>query len=96
MIAPVLLPVIRRAIIDLLDDIGGEHNDDTLTRLLISLGHRVARRDVADQLRWLAEAGLVRAEEMPPFVVARIISDGRDVAAGTLRFEGVCRHKTGD
>lgn len=97
MIAPVILPVVRRAIVDLLFDVGGEHNDDTLTLLLAQLGHRVARRDVAEQLDWLAnEAKLIRLEDLGPYKVARILADGRDVAEGRLLVEGISRFKTGD
>jgi hypothetical protein len=96
-IPPVILPVVRRAIVDLLFDVGGEHNDDTLTLLLAQLGHRVARRDVAEQLEWLAnEAQLIRLEDLGPYKVARILADGRDVAEGRLLVEGVSRFKTGD
>lgn len=96
MIPAVILPVVRRAILDLLEDIGGEHNDDTLTMLLNAAGHRVARRDIAEQLHWLAEQKLVAAEELGPYLVARILADGRDLAASRLQVEGVSRHKTGD
>lgn len=95
MIASVILPVIRRAILDLLDAIGGEHNDDTLTIQLVALGHRVARRDVAGELLWLGCQGLVKTEMLGPYVVVEILPDGCDVAAGRLRIEGVSKHKTG-
>jgi hypothetical protein len=98
MIPGPILPIVRRAILDLLNDIGGEHNDDTLATLLNGIGHRVARRDVAEQLRWLAEPGdeLIAIEELGPYVAARILSDGRDVAEGRLIVEGVSRFKTGE
>jgi hypothetical protein len=96
MIPPVILPLVRRAILDLMNEAGGEHNDDVLTLLLASLGHRVARRDVAEQLGWLDVAGLVRAERLGPYTVARILADGRDAAEGRLIIEGVHKHKTGD
>lgn len=101
MIAPVILPLIRRAILDLLNDAGGEHNDDVLTMLLVQLGHRVARRDVKEQLRWLAtgagdDCQLVSLETLGPYCVARILPDGRDVAEGRLIVEGVWKHKTGE
>jgi hypothetical protein len=95
-IPAVILPLIRRAILDLLNDIGGEHNEDVLAMLLAELGHRVARRDVADQLVWLREAGLVQAEQLGPYLVARIVGDGRDVAEGRLTVDGVSRHKSGE
>lgn len=95
MIPAAIVPLIRRAILDLLDHDGGEQNDDVVTLLLAQLGHRVARRDVAEQLLWLAERGLVDAEQVGPFLVARTTSDGRDIAAGRLVVDGVWRHKTG-
>jgi hypothetical protein len=96
MIPPIILPLVRRAILDLMNDIGGEHNEEVLTRLLGELGHRVARRDVAEQLGWLDVEGLVRSEQLGPFTVARILADGRDVADGRLTHEGVSKFKTGD
>ena len=99
MIPAVILPLIRRALLDLLNDVGGEHNDDVLTQLLVQLGHRVARRDVAEQLRWLAQddgCRLITVEELGPYLVARILADGRDVAEGRLIVEGVSKFKTGD
>ncbi|AOW22750.1 hypothetical protein AVM11_03330 [Sphingomonas melonis TY] len=96
MIPPLALPIVRRAILDLLEEIGGEHNHDTLTLQLRSLGHRVAARDVAEQLLWLGGAGLVHAEALGPYTVARVLADGRDVATGQLTVEGVSRHRTGD
>lgn len=88
--------VIRRAILDLLNDIGGEQNDDVLSSLLGRLGHRIARRDVRAALDWLAARDLIRVEQLSVYTVARIIADGRDVADGKLRIEGISRHKTGE
>lgn len=96
MIPAPILPLIRRAVLDLLNDIGGEQNDDVLTLLLAELGHRVARRDIAEQLAWLAEAGLIEISDLGPYKVARILADGRDIADGRLTVDGVWRHKTGD
>lgn len=96
MIPPVLQPIIRRAILDLVEDTGGELNDEMITLLLNELGHRVARSDVADEMRWLGEAALLRLIEKPAFIEARSTANGRDVAKGLLRHEGVSRHKTGE
>lgn len=95
MIASVLLPVVRRAILDLLEEIGGEHNDDTVTMLLVAGGHPVARVDVREQLLWLADKGLLEAEELGPYVAVTILPNGCDAAHGRLIVEGVGRHKTG-
>ena len=96
MISPVVQPLVRRAILDLMFDIGGEHNHETLTELLNSLGHRVARTDVAFELGWLEQAGLVACDHVAPFVIARVLSDGRDVAQGRTKFVGVSPFKTGE
>lgn len=96
MIPPAILPLVRRAVLDLIDDTGGELNDEVLTILINELGHRVARRDVRGQLKWLASTRLVRADELGEFLVVRSTQDGRDVAQGRLRVEGVSRHKTGE
>ncbi|WP_336958688.1 hypothetical protein [Sphingobium aquiterrae] len=96
MIHPAIVPLIRRAILDLLNDVGGEQNDDYISILLNELDHRVARRDVADQMDWLAEQGLIEVSGLGPYKVGRILKDGRDAAEGRLVIDGVWRHKTGD
>lgn len=90
----IINPIIRRAILDFMSEIGGEQSDDTLTLLLKQRGHPVARRTVAEQLRWLADAGLVSIEDADPFLLAQILPDGEDVAAGHFFFDGVHRHGT--
>lgn len=97
MIAPVILPVVRRAILDLLTEIGGERNHDAIAMDLRALGHRpLAASDVAGELMWLASAGLVHAEALGPYTVARVLSAGRDVAEGQHFVDGVSRHRTGE
>ncbi|HEX7820666.1 MAG TPA: hypothetical protein VF463_08600 [Sphingobium sp.] len=96
MIPAPILPLIRRAILDLLNDIGGEQSDDYIEVLLSGLGHRVARRDIAVELVWLAGEKLVEVADVGPYKVARILADGRSLAEGRLNVEGVWRHKTGD
>ncbi len=93
---PMVGEIVRRAILDLMTDIGGEQNDDVLATLLAELGHRIARRDVAAEMRWLADQGLIAIEQLGPFLVGRVLSDGRDVAEGRLAVDGVRRHKTGE
>lgn len=93
---PFVAPLVRRAILDLLNDIGGEHSDDTLSIQLNQLGHRIARRDVREQIAWLSEQKLVHSEELGMFVVVRLVSDGADVAAGRLVLDGISKLKTGE
>lgn len=96
MIPAVIVPVVRRAILDLLFDIGGEHSDQELTLLLNDLMHRVARKDVAAELEWLVSLNLVAIEPLGPYLAARILEDGREIVQGRLTVEGVSRFKTGD
>ena len=93
---PLVQEIVRRAILDLLTDVGGEHNDDVLATLLTELGHRVARRDVVTELAWLSEQRLIATDPLGPYVVARVLPDGRDVAEGRLVIDGVRRFKTGE
>ena len=95
MILDVLKPTVRRAILDLVDDVGGEINDEVLALLLAELGQRVARSDVRSELQWLADAGLLKVEAVGSFLVASSTGDGRDLAAGKLRRDGVSPHKVG-
>lgn len=88
-------PIVRRAILDLLNDIGGQQSDDVIARLLAGLGHRVARRDVTEELGWLSQQGLVEIENVGPFVCGEITPDGIDTSDGKLRIDGVSRHRTG-
>lgn len=96
MIHPAISPLIRRAILDLVDDVGGEVNDDAITILLNELGHRVGGPDVVIELRWLAERDLLKLQDYPALVVVSSTRAGRAAAAGTMTFEGVNRHKTGE
>jgi hypothetical protein len=89
-------PIVRRAIVDLLFDVGGEQTDQELAMVLVSLSHRVTRRDVAGCLLWLAQKQLVRIEELGSFLVARILEDGRELSQGRLQIDGVSRFRTGD
>lgn len=92
----IILEIIRRAILDLLNEIGGEHNDEVIARWLTGVGHRIARREVRQQLAWLEQQKLLSAEEIGPYLVVRVLPDGRDVADGLMTIDGVSRHKTGD
>ena len=96
MTVPFIAALYRRAILDLVEDTGGEINDEIITLSLNELGHRVARRAVRDEIEWLAAQGLVRIESVAEFVIVRSTQDGRDVANGLARVDGVSRHKTGE
>lgn len=97
MIPDPILPLVRRAILDLINDVGGEENDDVLTIMLTGLGHRFPRPAVAEQMRWLADHDmrLLEITECGPYTVAAILPNGREVAEGRLKLDGIWRHKTG-
>lgn len=97
MIPDAILPLIRRAILDLINDVGGEENDDVLTIMLTGLGHRFPRPAVAEQMRWLAlhPMNLLEVSDVGSYVVASILPNGIETAEGRLKLEGIWRHKTG-
>lgn len=97
MIPAPILPLVRRAILDLINDVGGEENDDVLTIMLTGLGHRFPRPAVAEQMRWLADHDmrLLEITDCGPYTVAAILPNGREVAEGRLKLDGIWRHKTG-
>ena len=86
-------PIVRRAILELLSDIGGANNDQIIAEWLARMGHVVSGRDVRADLHFLADLNLVRIETLQDFVIADVSSDGRDVAEGRLRIDGVSRHR---
>lgn len=96
MTPPVLQPLIRRAILDLVDDVGGELTDEVITISLNEIGHRIARAQVREEIEWLANGELLTATVQGPFYIVRSTPNGRDVAQGLLRIDGVSRHKTGE
>jgi hypothetical protein len=97
MIPAPIIPLARRAILDLINDVGGEENDDVLTILLTGLGHSFPRPAVAEQMRWLAahDLKLLEVSTIGSYVVASILPNGREVAEGRLKLDGIWRHKTG-
>lgn len=86
--------VIRRAILDELAAIGGTHNHDALAVILKSKGHPVSRDEVAEQMRWLAEHGMMAVSELGVFVLGDITMRGRDIADGSVTFEGISPFKS--
>lgn len=91
MIPEAFLPTVRAAILRLLLGLGEreEQSDDALYLQLVQLRHPISRREVAAQLRWLADAGLVEAYDLGPYLMGRLLPDGVDVAHNRLRVAGV-------
>lgn len=93
---PVTAPLIRRALLELLTEIGGEQNHEVLAALLNEAGQRVAVSDTRTELEWLRDAGCIHAEQLGPFLMARILADGRDIAEGRKNVDGVWRYRLGE
>lgn len=89
-------PVIRRAIVDVLTDAGGEHSEVEIAMLLKAWGHPAARSVVRTEMEWLAEEGLIKIEELGPLLAGRVLPDGRDVSEGRLIYDGIDKFKTGE
>lgn len=87
---------LRRAVLDLLNAIGGEHNHAEIAHLLNELGQTVAHRDVLSAMRWLGDQHLVISQSLGRFEVARILEDGRDVANDKLIVAGVSKFRTSE
>ncbi|MBZ6377356.1 hypothetical protein B5C34_05340 [Pacificimonas flava] len=85
--------IVRRAILELLADIGGRHNDAELKLLLQPMGHRVSGREIRADLQQLCDERLVALEAVGGYLIAEITEDGRDCAEGNLVAPGVYRHR---
>lgn len=62
---------------------------------LESLGHAMSADQLATELAWLAEQGLVELEAVANVTVARLTARGADVAAGRVVTPGVKRPEPG-
>lgn len=70
---------------------GYTSNSSMLVQLLEQFGHVMTRDQVKTELAWLAEQGLVTAEDAGSVVLAKLTERGADVAAGRARQPGVKR-----
>lgn len=62
---------------------------------LEAVGHAVSADQLATELAWLAEQGLVELEAMAGVTVARLAPRGADVASGRIVTPGVKRPEPG-
>lgn len=82
---------IRGALLGLLKN-GTRVNDGILDDLLHSEKAVMASRDqVRTQLRWLAEQGLVKIEEVGDYLVAQVTQRGVDFEEGAIHIDGIKR-----
>lgn len=70
-------------------------NELLLGRFLSAVGHAVSADRLAQDIRWLAEAGLVSDTSGEGLLVATLTPRGADVAAGRATAHGVQRPAPG-
>lgn len=70
---------------------GGSANEALLQAALDGYGHKPSLDQVAGDLAWLAEQGLVEASALHGLNMGRITARGEDVAAGRAKVPGVER-----
>jgi hypothetical protein len=82
----------RLVLLRLLADLPGRKgNSSVLASLLDRWGHSVSRDYVKTQIAWLAEQGLVTAEDLGPVVLATITERGIEAVEDRVRVPGVSR-----
>lgn len=86
----------RLAILRLLEDAPKyTSNVSLMTQLLHQVGIAYTRDQVAGEVRWLVDQGLVTAEEHAGFIVATATVRGVEVAQGIATYPGVARPRPG-
>lgn len=73
------------------EDPGYSMNTSLLHAAVVSLGHNCTRDQVATDVAWLKEQGLVDSQESGPVTIVRLTSRGEDTAAGRATVPGVRR-----
>lgn len=88
-----LLEEDRRLVIlrTLAQDAGYDLNEHVLSAALAELGHTVSRDRLRADLAWLAEQGLIKANDISGVRVVRLTPRGEDVALGRAMVPGVKR-----
>lgn len=86
----------RLAILRLLEDAPKyTSNVSLMTQLLHQVGIAYTRDQVAGEVRWLVDQGLVTSEEHAGFIVATATVRGVEVAQGIATYPGVARPRPG-
>lgn len=83
----------RRAILEILSDVGGRYHDERIANLLNSLGVIIARDEVVGHLQWMNDQHLAFCEKLGHLWVVQVLPAGRDVAAGRKIVDGVSPFK---
>lgn len=66
-----------------------------LRRYAASIGHTVSADRLEADIAWLAEQGLVEADQVQGVTVATLTQRGQDVATGAVQVPGVQRPQPG-
>lgn len=86
----------RIAILRLLEDAPRyTSNVSMMTDLLRRLGIGYTRDQVAGEIRWLQEQGLLTSEDLSGFIIATATVRGIEVAQGIVTYPGVQRPRPG-
>ncbi|AWI83052.1 hypothetical protein CEW88_04875 [Alloyangia pacifica] len=86
----------RIAILRLLEDAPRyTSNVSMMTDLLRRLGIGYTRDQVAGEIRWLEEQGLLTSEDLSGFIIATATVRGIEVAQGIVTYPGVQRPRPG-
>lgn len=86
----------RIAILRMLEDAPKyTSNVSMITQLLHPLGIAFTRDQVASEVAWLKEQGLITTEDHAGFIVVTATVRGVEVAQGTVRHPGVQRPRPG-
>jgi hypothetical protein len=70
---------------------GNAGNDSLLTAAVRTIGIQATRDQVRTELTWLQDHGLVRLEELEHLLIAKLTTDGDEVAQGLRKVPGVAR-----
>ncbi|QDL55334.1 ArsR family transcriptional regulator [Rhodoferax aquaticus] len=83
---------LRLVILRILSEMPGYRaNSSILANLLHQMGHATTRDQAKTEMRWLAEQGLLKLEEVGSVIVATLTERGQDVAEGRSQVDGIAR-----
>lgn len=82
---------LRLAILQIIDEAGGETNSRILATELPHAGHRISADRLRTELAWLAEQDAVTLAESGSMHVVTLTERGADLAAGRATIPGIRR-----
>ena len=82
---------LRLAILQTIDEAGGETNSRIIGSELPGVGHRVSADRLCTEIAWLAEQGAMTLAEAGSMFVVTLTERGADLAAGRATIPGIRR-----